>query len=180
MNGQGPHPETGAAPENDAPAPDAGSTTPQSTPAQPAQAAQAAQAVELTRQDVEATPDTAPNVGAAPNVAASEARPREKPPLGGLIHYLLGGTLPPRYNEWVSNDLTGPGWRVRQALRPFFLMIPFAVVFALLPGPLNVRVTIVVFLLLSGIGMGFATSGYFRNRRLEQHGFPPIFPPSED
>ncbi|MCK9902724.1 hypothetical protein CC117_25045 [Parafrankia colletiae] len=111
--------------------------------------------------------------------AAGDVVGREAPPLGGRIHYLLGGTLPPRYSAWVSHDLTGPGWRYRQALRPFFLMLPFAVVFALLPGQVGVRVTIVVFLLLSGVGLGLATSGYFRNRRLEQHNFPPVFPPSD-
>ncbi len=105
---------------------------------------------------------------------------RKTPPLTGRLHYLIGGTLPPRYNDWVSNDLTGPGWRLRQALRPFLLMLPFAVMFALLPGQLSVRLTLVVFLLLSGIGLGFATSGFFRNRRLEQHGFPPVFTVSED
>ncbi|WP_018501459.1 DUF5313 family protein [Parafrankia discariae] len=112
--------------------------------------------------------------------AVPPPRDRETPPLAGRLHYLIGGTLPPRYNDWVSNDLTGPGWRIRQALRPFLLMVPFAIVFALLPGQLSVRLTLVVFLLLSGIGLGFATSGFFRNRRLEQHGFPPVFTVSED
>lgn len=129
---------------------------------------------------------TAPAAPADPGSA--EAAPpgptdqgsRESPPLSGRVHYLVGGTLPPRYNEWVAHDLTGPGWRVRQALRPFCLMIPFAVVFALLPGEAGVRITIVVFLLLSGVLLGFASGGYFRNRRLEQHGFPPVFPPTED
>jgi Family of unknown function (DUF5313) len=97
-----------------------------------------------------------------------------------LIYYLVGGTLPARYNDWISYDLTGPGWRVRQALRPFLLMLPFVVVFALLPGQLSVRLIIVVFLLVSGIGLGFGTSGYFRNRRLVQHGFPPIFPKNDE
>ncbi|WP_462203569.1 DUF5313 family protein [Frankia sp. CcWB3] len=104
----------------------------------------------------------------------------QRPPLTGRVHYLLGGTLPPAYNDWVSHDLTGPGWRLRQAARPFLLMLPFALIFSLLPGEFGVRAVVVAFLLISGIGLGFATSGFFRNRRLEQHGFPPVFPTSDD
>lgn len=104
----------------------------------------------------------------------------EEPPLRGKVYYLVGGTLPSRYREWVSHDLTGRGWRLRQALRPFLMAVPFALAFALLPGRLDVRLTLAFFLLAAGLGMGFATSGYFRNRRLVQHGFPPILPPEED
>ncbi|WP_163547984.1 DUF5313 family protein [Candidatus Frankia nodulisporulans] len=103
-----------------------------------------------------------------------------RPPLTGRIHYLLGGTLPPTYRAWVSHDLTGPGWRVRQAIRPPLLLLPFAVVFALLPGQPAVRGIAVGLLLAAGLGLGFATSSYFRNRRLEQHGFPPVLPPPDD
>ncbi|CAO5148195.1 conserved hypothetical protein [Frankia sp. AiPs1] len=103
-----------------------------------------------------------------------------RPPLTGRVHYLLGGTLPPAYNAWVSHDLTGPGWRVRQAMRPLLLLLPFAVVFALLPGQPAVRAVAVGFILLAGLGLGFATGNYFRNRRLEQHGFPPVSSPPDD
>ncbi|WP_018635420.1 DUF5313 family protein [Parafrankia elaeagni] len=174
MDGQGQHPdaakaERAAAPASPPPADDlSGAGVPVAERA-PAAAGEASTA-----------PAADPAGGRAGlEVSGPEAGVREAPPLGGRIHYLLGGTLPPRYSAWVSRDLTGPGWRYRQALRPFFLMLPFAVVFALLPGQVSVRVTIVVFLLLSGVGLGFATSGYFRNRRLEQHNFPPVFPPSD-
>ncbi|KLL12081.1 MULTISPECIES: DUF5313 family protein [Protofrankia] len=120
--------------------------------------------------------------GAAPASGSVPAEPAsaERPPLTGRIYYLVGGTLPPRYNQWISHDLTGPRWRVRQASRPPLLMLPFAVMFALLPGRLNVRLTIAIVLLAIAVGLGFATAGYFRNRRLVQHGFPPVFPPEED
>ncbi len=106
--------------------------------------------------------------------------PPERPPLTGRVYYLVGGTLPPRYNRWIAHDLTGPRWRIRQASRPPLLMLPFAIMFALLPGRLDVRLTLSIFLLVAAVGLGFATGGYFRNRRLVQHGFPPIFPPEED
>jgi hypothetical protein len=96
----------------------------------------------------------------------------QAPPLTGRVHYLIGGTLPPAHHDWVRADLTGPGWRHRQALRPLLLMLPFAVVFAILPAPSSVRVSIPLILLLCAIGMGYATSDAFRNRRLDQHGLP--------
>lgn len=104
----------------------------------------------------------------------------QRPPLTGRMHYLVGGTLPPAFHPWVSQDLTGPGWRVRQALRPLALMLPFALVFAMLPGAISTRMLVVAFLLVSSVGLGFATSGYFRNHRLEQHGFPPVLPTHDE
>ncbi|SNQ46393.1 conserved hypothetical protein [Frankia canadensis] len=112
-------------------------------------------------------------------VTATEQE-QQRPPLTGRIYYLLGGTLPSTYRAWISHDLTGSGWRTRQAARPVLLMAPFAVIFALLPGAIAVRATVVAFLLVSGAGLGFATSGYFRNRRLEQHGFPPVLAVEDD
>ncbi|CUU54457.1 hypothetical protein Ga0074812_102467 [Parafrankia irregularis] len=177
MDGQAQHPDTDAEPAQAVPA--------EAVPAEAdSTSTSAAASTDSPVIDADSTSGSAAGSAAAAATgqetpAGGGIRPRESPPLGGRMHYLLGGTLPPRYNDWVSHDLTGSGWRLRQALRPFVLMLPFAVVFALLPGQLSVRITIVVFLLLSGIGLGLATSGYFRNRRLEQHGFPPIFPPTE-
>ncbi len=104
----------------------------------------------------------------------------ERPPLSGRLTYLLGGTLPSRYRPWVQRDLMTHGWRHRQARRPMLLMLPFVIAFALLPGEPQLRISLVAFLALGGVAMGYTTSGYFRNRRLEQHGFPPIERAEED
>ncbi|WP_007518008.1 MULTISPECIES: DUF5313 family protein [Pseudofrankia] len=110
---------------------------------------------------------------AATTVPAPAGGP-EAPPLTGRVAYVFGGALPARYVAWVSRDLTGPGWRRRQALRPVLMMLPFAVIFALLPGPVGVRALLVAFLLVAAGGLGLGMSGHFRNRRLVQHGFPPV------
>jgi hypothetical protein len=102
------------------------------------------------------------------------------PPLTGRIHYLIGGQLPPSDRDWVIKDLTGPGWRHRQARRPFLLMLPFAIAFAILPGQASVRVSIPLALLVVSIAMGYATSDTFRNRRLDQYGIPRPKPVEED
>ncbi|MBL7501716.1 DUF5313 family protein [Frankia sp. CNm7] len=98
----------------------------------------------------------------------------ERPPLAGRISYLFGGALPAPYRAWVQADLTGPGWRRRQALRPALTMLPFAIVFALLPGPVGTRLMLVGFLLVAAAALGVALSSHFRDRRLVQHGFPPV------
>jgi hypothetical protein len=108
----------------------------------------------------------------------SEAPPR--PPLTGQIHYLIGGQLGPSHRDWVVNDLTGPGWRHRQARRPLLLMLPFAIAFAIWPAPSSVRVSIPLALLVCAIAMGYATSDTFRNRRLDQYGIPRPKPVEED
>jgi hypothetical protein len=104
-------------------------------------------------------------------VAAPDT-PLRRPPLSGRLHYLIGGTLPTEFRLWVEKDLTGRGWRHRQALRLVLQALPFALVFLLLPGRIGVRVSIALFLVLVSVGMGYGTSTSFRNRRLVQHGLP--------
>jgi hypothetical protein len=106
--------------------------------------------------------------GSGESVAAESAP--LAPPLTGQIHYLVGGTLPAKHLEWVRRDLTGRGWRFRQARRSVLLMLPFAIAFAVLPGQASVRVSIPLALLVVAVAMGYATSDTFRNRRLAQYG----------
>jgi hypothetical protein len=107
-------------------------------------------------------------------------RPIRKPPFLGRLSYLIGGTMPTPFRLWVEHDLTGPGWRHRQALRLVVQTLPFALVFLLLPGRIGVRISIAVFLVLVSVAMGYGTSTSFRNRRLVQHGLPVPVPREED
>jgi hypothetical protein len=104
----------------------------------------------------------------------------ERPPLVGQISYIFSGRMPSRYADWVFQDLTGPRWRWRQALRSVLMMLPFAIILAVLPGPVGTRAMLDAFLLVAAAGMGLALSGAFRNRRLVQNGFAPIARPEED
>jgi hypothetical protein len=92
----------------------------------------------------------------------------------------MGGMLARVHRDWVIADLTGPGWRHRQARRPLLLMLPFALAFAIWPAPSSVRVSIPLALLVCAIAMGYATSDNFRNRRLDQYGIPRPKPVEED
>jgi hypothetical protein len=114
-----------------------------------------------------------------PSPDPAERRPRQ-PPLGGRVTYLIGGTLPTEFRLWVERDLTGRGWRHRQAGRLVLQTLPFALVFLLLPGRPSVRVSIALFLVLVSVVMGYATGTTFRNRRLVQHGLPVPVPREED
>jgi len=106
--------------------------------------------------------------------------PPRRPPLGGRLNYLFGGTLPTEYRLWVERDLTGSGWRHRQAARLVLQTLPFALIFLLLPGQPAVRLGIPIFLLAVSVALGYGTASNFRNRRLVQHGLPVPVPREED
>ncbi|WP_052710984.1 DUF5313 family protein [Pseudofrankia sp. DC12] len=103
-----------------------------------------------------------------------------RPPFAGRVSYVFSGRMPTQYSGWVFQDLTAPGWRWRQALRSVLMMLPFAVILAVLPGPPGTRGMLAGFLLVAAASMGLILAGSFRNRRLVQNGFPPIVRPEED
>jgi len=125
-------------------------------------------------------PAATPVASAVAGSARATGAAVERPPLVGQISYVFSGRMPPRYAGWVFQDLTGPGWRLRQALRSALMMLPFAIILAVLPGPVGTRAMLDVFLLVAAAAMGLVLSGAFRNRRLVQNGFPPIVKPEED
>lgn len=102
---------------------------------------------------------------------------RVAPSIAGRIYYSLGGTLGQRELEWVRQDCVSDGWRKRHIVRFAVMFAILAVVFASLPGRADVRTSVAVMFLIAGAGMGAATSGRWRNRRLENHGFAPVPPP---
>jgi hypothetical protein len=129
----------------------------------------------------DAAPGAARAAATAPAAAAGGQGTVVAPPLTGRVSYVFGGTMPPRYRDWVLRDLTAPGWRWRQALRPVLMALPVAVIFALLPGPLGTRAMLVGFLLVAPFALGLVLSSSFRGRRLVAHGFPaPAKPESGD
>ena len=95
----------------------------------------------------------------------------------GRFYYLLGGTLGEPQLEWVRLDLIGDGWRKRQIIRLSIIFDVIAVIFGLLPGSTDARLSLVLMFVVAGVGMGAATSTRFRNRRLENHGFLAVPPP---
>ena len=98
------------------------------------------------------------------------AVPRNRPGPVRWLLYAVGRPLPEGHREWVRRDVTGPGAVVRHLLRSQVLFLPVYAVFVLIPGPLYVRLLMV---LLSVLLSAFYTVAYMdqnRARRLEQHG----------
>lgn len=64
------------------------------------------------------------------------------------------------------------GWRSRAMLRSLAPAMPFAVLFALLPGPAYVHVAAPALLLVTVAFIAAAYADVLRDRRLRQHGLP--------
>jgi hypothetical protein len=86
------------------------------------------------------------------------------------LGYVAGRRLPDELQPWVRRDLIGPGADVRHVLRNQLLFSPIYLAYLALPGPLYVRLLMI---LLSVLLSAFYTLSYLapnRERRLEQHG----------
>ncbi|MBL7492842.1 DUF5313 family protein [Frankia sp. AgB1.9] len=178
-------------------------TAPQAT-ADAVATTQAAEGAAMTTQagvDPGTTAQTAVAAGSAPQPGVDASTPMQtppkptestestsvdggaavtQPPFAGRVSYVFSGRMPAQYAGWVFQDLTAPGWRWRQTLRSVLMMLPFAIILAVLPGPPGTRGMLAGFLLVAAAAMGLILAGSFRNRRLVQNGFPPIVRPEED
>ncbi|WP_214368723.1 DUF5313 family protein [Pseudonocardia sp. H11422] len=101
-------------------------------------------------------------------------RPTRRPGPIRWFWYALGGRLPGRYREWLLHDLTCRTWPLRHLVRLLTQLAPVAaVLIAVVPGPLWVRVMgavggSVVGLLYSYVFLYEATE-----RRATKAGYPP-------
>ncbi|HVB27801.1 MAG TPA: DUF5313 family protein [Mycobacteriales bacterium] len=94
------------------------------------------------------------------------------PGLLARLRYALGFRLR-AHTDWVRHDLTDAGWRWRALRRLGVPLLPFCVLFALLPGPGYLRAVLPAFLIVTA---GFITAAYaedLRDYRLRQHGLRP-------
>lgn len=88
------------------------------------------------------------------------------------VAYAFGARLPVAFGTWVLHDLTARTWFLRHLARTAVQCLPAAFL-ALLPGPLWLKVTIPVFVLVSSLFMAALFSPMIREKRLYQHGFLP-------
>lgn len=87
--------------------------------------------------------------------------------------YLLGKTLPDRYQDWVRNDLVGPGAQVRYIVR---FTVPAALIlllFLLIPGPIWIPLAMMALLLIPLAYFVVALGNIYRRHRLQSHGLDP-------
>ncbi|MDT5010081.1 MAG: hypothetical protein QOH57_1698 [Mycobacterium sp.] len=97
--------------------------------------------------------------------------PRRPGPLR-WIWYAGGGSLGPRYRDWVLRDLTGPGrWR-RQSIRALVQVVPLAAVLLLALGTGWVAWVGVLCGLVLALIFSAAYFDQSADYRLVKHGFP--------
>lgn len=64
------------------------------------------------------------------------------------VGYLFGRTLPDSLQDWVRNDLVGPGATVRYLVRFTLPIVPFLALFLLIPGPVWVPLAMMALLFI--------------------------------
>ncbi|MBU3749185.1 MAG: hypothetical protein FGM52_01815 [Mycobacterium sp.] len=99
----------------------------------------------------------------------SAARPK---PLQ-YIAYCCGKVLPPEMDDWVAQDLAGPGARLRTLVR---VSIPAIIIVAplwLLPASVGMHLAMSALLLLPFVYFAHALDKIWRAHRLRQHGLDP-------
>ncbi|MBF6318034.1 DUF5313 family protein [Nocardia cyriacigeorgica] len=89
------------------------------------------------------------------------------------IRYVCGGTLPASMNEWVIDDLTGPGAARRYLTRILVPVIVPLCLFLLIPGPLWMGLAMMALLYLPLIYFTVALMYVYRRHRLAKHGLDP-------
>jgi hypothetical protein len=96
----------------------------------------------------------------------------ERPGLPRWFGYAVGVRLPDRYADWVLHDATSKHWRARHVLRSSVGIVPLCVVWLLLPGPIGLRLSLV---LMAALVSYFYSCAYMEEsieHRLARHGFP--------
>lgn len=96
-----------------------------------------------------------------------------RPNLWQYITYSYGRRLPAAMQEWVANDLAGPGairrHMVRLSIPPLLVLAPFW----LLPASVYVHTEMTLPIYLWTLVMAFALNKVWRRHRLAQHGLDP-------
>ncbi|EME15622.1 DUF5313 family protein [Rhodococcus triatomae] len=99
---------------------------------------------------------------------------QRKPGFTQYLGYLFGRTLPDSMQDWVRNDLVGPGSSVRYVLRFTLPLIPIFVAFYLLvPGERWIPLAMMALLLLPVLYFAVALMNIYRRHRLLSHGLDP-------
>ena len=87
------------------------------------------------------------------------------------LWYAVGGTLPAAYRQWVLYDLTCQTWVFRHLAR-VQVMLSVWLLALLVPGPMSLRVSMVLLGYLISLYFSFSFMEDACERRLVKHGFP--------
>ncbi|TSD99346.1 hypothetical protein FOS14_13465 [Skermania sp. ID1734] len=97
----------------------------------------------------------------------------KKPTMTQRLAYYAGRTLPPDLNEWVQYDLVGHGANERYLARFVLPIIPFFCLVLLFPGPMILKIGMIVMMIVPLVVFTVALSYVWRRYRLARHGLDP-------
>ncbi|GAJ85425.1 hypothetical protein NBRGN_094_00250 [Nocardia brasiliensis NBRC 14402] len=95
------------------------------------------------------------------------------PTMRQRIAYDLGRELPGELHEWVIHDLVGHGAMERYLVRFLGPVIPFFALVLLFPGPMALKLGLIVMMIVPLVIFTVALSYVWRRFRLVQHGLNP-------
>ncbi|MEV0296670.1 DUF5313 family protein [Nocardia sp. NPDC050710] len=95
------------------------------------------------------------------------------PTIRQRIAYDLGRELPKELHEWVIQDLVGHGAMERYLVRFLVPVIPFFALVLLFPGPMPLKIGMIVMMIIPLVVFTVALSYVWRRFRLVQHGLSP-------
>jgi hypothetical protein len=87
------------------------------------------------------------------------------------LWYAVGGRLPARLAPWVLHDVTARTWVWRHAARGLVLLAPIAAACLLLPGPLGLRLAMVLLVAIVGVYFSLSYVDESCELRAVKHGY---------
>lgn len=96
-----------------------------------------------------------------------------RPNLLQRIRYAFGRQLPIEMQDWVREDILGPGAVRRYLLRWNLPILPLLALFLLIPGPIWIPISMILLLLLPWTYFSVALMMVWQRHRLQQHGLDP-------
>lgn len=87
------------------------------------------------------------------------------------LWYAVGGRLPERLSPWVLHDVTARTWVWRHAARGLVLLAPIAAACLLLPGPLGLRLAMVLLVAIVGVYFSLSYVDESCELRAVKHGY---------
>ena len=87
------------------------------------------------------------------------------------LWYAVGGRLPERLAPWVLHDVTARTWVLRHAARGAVVLAPIAAACLLLPGPLGLRLAMVLLVAIVGVYFSLSYVDESCELRAVKHGY---------
>lgn len=87
------------------------------------------------------------------------------------LWYAVGGRLPARLAPWVLHDVTARTWVLRHAARGMVILAPIAVACLLAPGPLGLRLAMILLVVIVGVYFSLSYVEESCELRAVKHGY---------